>query len=284
MRHILVPVDFSDLSAAALRFAAGIRKCASASLSVVYADQFLPPPYFTTEYMPDVLSHFEHARELAASQLREFVESTIPDEAKDTESRVREGLPADAIRAAARDAGADLIVMGTHGRSGINRLMLGSVTERLVREAEIPVLAVRGDQPAARDLRFRHILAPVNDSPAAKSALAWALEMAACFGARLTVLHVQEPSAKGRIENLSEWTSGCARSGCAIEELIRKGDASEEVIRVARERETDLIVAGSSHRRFLESRVLGTNTIRILRHAPCPVLAVPQTASKSANS
>lgn len=275
MRHILAPVDFSDVSAAALRFAAGLSKCSKAQITALFADQFLPPPYFTAAELALFEEQFRESRDQAAARLRDFVDTTIPEAAAGVESRVIEGPPIDAILTAAQDLKADLIVMGSHGRGGINRLMLGSVTERTIRESDVPVLAVRGDQPGVRDFRIQHILCPVNDSAPARQALERALEMAACFGATLTAVHVHEPGKPAKIEDLAKWTCRFQRPGCTIEELVRKGDASEEVIELARQRNSDLIVVGASHRRFFEARVLSTNTVRILRHAPCPVLAVP---------
>jgi nucleotide-binding universal stress UspA family protein len=143
-RHILAPVDFSELSAHALRYAARLAKCSNARVTALYADLFQPPPYFTEGNLNQLVDQLRTAERQAEAHLRRFVAEEVPD-LEGVEVLVREGLPADAIRRAASDEHADLIVMGTHGRSGFNRLMLGSITERVLREATIPVLAVRGD-------------------------------------------------------------------------------------------------------------------------------------------
>jgi nucleotide-binding universal stress UspA family protein len=179
-------------------------------------------------------------------------------------------LPADAIRRAA--AGADLIVMGTHGRSGFNRLMLGSVTERVLRESEVPVLAVRGDADAQPQIR--HILCPVNDSDAARAALRKAAQLAACTGAVVTALHVKEPGAKDSIDNLCGWIPGELRPQCEIRELSTHGEVAREVIAMASELKVDLIVLGARHKAFFDTSVIGANTIRMVRHAHSPVLMV----------
>lgn len=269
-QQILCPVDFSELSALALRYAAKLAKCSGARLTAMYADLFLPPPYFTESSLEALRLQLQNSERQAEAYLREFVGATLGD-SEGADVRVEEGLPADAIRRAAARSPFDLIVMGTHGRSGINRLMLGSVTEHVLREASIPVLAVRGDVQA---LEVKHILCPVNDSSIALQALRTAAALAKCFGAALTVLHVREPGARDSIEELCSWIPDSARAGCTIREILAEGDVAREVIARASEMEAGLVVLGARHRRFFDTTVIGANTIRMLRHAPCPVLAV----------
>ena len=141
LNHILCPVDFSELSAVALRYAAELAKRLGAKLTVVYANTVPEPPYFTEGKLDDLARQFREAMHEAESALRRFVEKETELPA---EVRVMEGRPVDVILKAAEQAGADLIVMGTHGRGGINRLVVGSVTDRVLRQSPIPVLAVRG--------------------------------------------------------------------------------------------------------------------------------------------
>jgi len=269
-QQILCPVDFSELSALALRYAAKLAKCSGARLTAMYADPFLPPPYFTESGLEELRRQLQDSRRQAEAYLRKFVRATLGD-SDDVDVRVEEGLPADAIRRAAAGSPFDLIVMGTHGRSGINRLMLGSVTERVLREASVPVLAVRGD---TQSVEVKHILCPVNDSPIALQALRTAAGLARCFGAAVTVLHVREAGATDSIEDLCSWIPDSERAGCAIREITAEGDVAQAVIARASEINADLVVLGARHRRFFDATVIGATTIRMLRHAPCPVLAV----------
>ena len=140
--HILCPVDFSGLSAAALRYAATLARRLDARLTVVYANTFTAPPYFTESKLGELERQFRDSFHEAETALRRFVSKNIPD--AQAGALVVEGLPVDAIHKAVEEAGADLIVMGTHGRGGLNRLMLGSVTDRVLRESRVPVLTVRG--------------------------------------------------------------------------------------------------------------------------------------------
>jgi nucleotide-binding universal stress UspA family protein len=182
---------------------------------------------------------------------------------------VIEAAPAEAIRRSAEEAGADLVVMGTHGRSGFHRLMLGSVAERVLRESDVPVLTVRGGGPPVRN-----ILCPVNRSDAARGAFAAATELARLAGARLTALHVREPGAADSIEDLCAWLKPPQPVECQVRELDRAGEAAREILKLASEQACDLLVVGSQHRRFFDSTVIGSTTARVVRHAPCPVLTV----------
>ncbi len=163
--------------------------------------------------------------------------------------------------------------MGTHGRSGVNRLMLGSVAERVLRESEIPVLTVRGDAAAAVTPP-KTILCPVNNTPAAREALSMAAHLARCFDGNILALHVKEGRAGQGIGDLCAWVPDEIRSHCTIKELTREGDAAEEIVSLAKETPCDLLVIGARHRRFFDSTVLGSTTARVVRHAPCPVLTV----------
>jgi nucleotide-binding universal stress UspA family protein len=275
-QHILAPVDFSELSARALRYAARLAKCSNARVTALYADLFEPPPYFTEGSLNQLVDQFRMAKQQAEASLRRFVAAEVPD-LQGIEVLVHEGLPADAIRRAASDGRADLIVMGTHGRSGFNRLMLGSITERVLREATVPVLAVRGDW---KDREIRRIVCPVNDSELARRALAIATGLAKCLGATVTVLHVQEPGAQDYITDLCSWVPEEQRSMCSVKESSAGDDVAREVISLATESQADLLVLGARHRRFVDTTILGANTIRMLRHAPCPVLAVFGTGER----
>jgi nucleotide-binding universal stress UspA family protein len=270
-RHILAPVDFSPLSALGLRYAGALARCSRARLTVLFADRYEPPPYFTAGRVAAFEAQFREWADEARAQLQDFIAGTLGETASGAEALVVEALPADAIRSAVESGGADLVVMGTHGRSGFNRLMLGSVAERVLRESRVPVLTVRGD--TAAPVTIRRILCPVNDSPAARRALDTAMAMAACFDGAVTVAHVREAAAGGGIPDLCSWIPDAQRSRCEIQELDR-GNAAEEIVALASRLPCDLLVMGAQHRRFGDTTVIGATTARVVRHAPCPVLTV----------
>lgn len=269
IRHILVPVDFSELSASGLRYAVRLARCTDARVTALYADPFLPPPYFTERGIEGVEAGLRESRRQAQLSLAAFAAEHGGAEVQ--AAVVEEGLPADSILRHAAKSQTDLIVMGTHGRSGVSRIMLGSVTERVLREATVPVLAVRGD---GHPEQIRRILCPVNDTPEARRALALATRLARCLRAGVTVLHAREDTGAGAIEDLCAWVPEQDRAHCAVSQLESSGDVARDVIGAATGSQADLLVIGARHRRFFDATVLGANTVRMLRHAPCPVLAV----------
>jgi nucleotide-binding universal stress UspA family protein len=268
---ILVPVDFSEISAHALRTASLLAaRCGNAEIIAMYANRFEAPPYFTVGRLTELQSEFRESLQLAEESIGAFVRSTLGDNADSVQVRAMEALPADGIRQFAALKKADLIVMGTHGRSGLNRWMLGSVAERVLRESPVPVLTVRS---APRE-PLRQVLCPVHDTDLSRRALSFAAGISACFDANLTVLHVHEASGAGPVSDLCSWVPAEERSRCSIRELVRHGDAAEEIVKLATEEPYDLVVLGAARRRFFEGMVLGTTTLRTVRHAPCPVLTV----------
>lgn len=267
---ILCPVDFSETSANALRFAAQIAPCGGAKIIAAYANWFEAPPYFTESGMEDLKRQFQEASRDSERSLKAFVGSTLNEAADGIEIRVVEGSPADAIQKIAADVQAGLIVMGTHGRTGLNRWMLGSVAERVLRESPVPVLTVRSAPRGS----IRHILAPVNNTQLSRQVLNAATEIASCFGATVTALHVGEDHGQDSVVNLCEWVGAESRTRCNIRELVRHGDPAEEIVSLASESVCDLLVIGAAKRQFFEGNVLSRTTLRAVRHAPCPVLSI----------
>lgn len=279
-RQILCPVDFSELSAQGLRYAVAFAQCSDARLTVLYANPFLPPPYFTKTQVDKFEKEFRKSKHAAEKNLRRFVEGTLGLVSRTVQAVVVDALPVKAIHDAASEWKADLIVMGTHGRSGVNRFMLGSVAERVLRESEIPVLTVRGELKEKRPkISIQNILCPVNNSPVARKSLGFATQLAACFGSTVTVLHVQETDAKDSIADLCAWVPESQRAQCTLREMTREGEASAEIVALATELKCDLLVLGAQHRRFYDSTIIGTTTVRVVRHAPCPVLKVVRKES-----
>jgi nucleotide-binding universal stress UspA family protein len=142
IRTILHPTDFSDRSQHALHLACALARDHGASLVVLHAE---PTPYIGYSegaIPPDPGVLLEESKE----QLRRL---EVPDAGLRTERRFVEGDPAEEILRAAREAGADLIIMGTHGRTGLSRLLMGSVAEQVVRRADCPVLTVKAPFPVA---------------------------------------------------------------------------------------------------------------------------------------
>jgi nucleotide-binding universal stress UspA family protein len=269
-KTILCPVDFGELSAHALRHANLLAGCGDAKVVAIYANWFEAPAYFTAGRVENLQKQYREAFGEAERSLKAFVDLTLGESGGKVETRVVEALPADGIRDMAASTGADLIVMGTHGRSGLNRWMLGSVTERILRESPMPLLTVR----AAPRGPVRRILSPVDGTEASRNAFRLAAGLGACFGAEITALYVHETGSAPSVPDLCNLIPAESRQRCNIRGLVRHGDPAEEIVALASEEAFDLLVIGAPHRRFFEGLVLGTTTLRAVRHAPCPVLTV----------
>jgi len=193
---------------------------------------------------------------------------------------------------------ADLLVLGTHGRSGFQRLFLGSVTEKVIRKTTCPTLVVpprAPDVPAGSPIQFRRILCAVDFSESSLDALAHAINMAEEANAQLTVLHVvefplmlnveptmpavdlsrlREAAASDGRRKLEELIPEEARTYCTVDTAVVEGRAYREILRQATERQSDLIVMGVHGRGALDLLVFGSTTHHVIRASACPVLIV----------
>jgi nucleotide-binding universal stress UspA family protein len=211
---------------------------------------------------------------------------------------VYEGRVVAEILERARAWPADLLVMGTHGRGGFERWVLGSVTEKVLRKAPCPVLTVpppaSGLHPSGAVL-YRAIVCPVDFSDASLAALRHALKLAEESAAEITVLHViewlveDEPGARiagfdvpefrryleqDAREKLKGTVPEEARDWCRPREEVVGGRPWREILRVADERQADLVVMGVRGRHPVDIALFGSTTHHVVRGARCPVLVV----------
>lgn len=292
---ILCPIDFSDASIRALTYAAALAKWHGAQLHVVHvvpaADEGLVVAVDGGLVEPRRPASLEAtARELGR------VIDTVGATGAAPEVITEAGRTHELIVQRARADAADLIVMGTHGRSGFNRLLLGSVTEKVLRTAPCPVLTVPAAAPAmtAAAVAFRRILCPVDFSPSALEALQHALTLAREANGRVTVLHAleymdpEEPCehvdfdvrrhrqhfldhARARLHAL---VAAEDATWCEIDEVVAIGRAYKVVLEQAATASADLIVMGAQGTTGVELVLYGSNTQHVLRAATCPVLTV----------
>jgi nucleotide-binding universal stress UspA family protein len=190
--------------------------------------------------------------------------------------------------------GADLIVMGTHGRGGMAHVLLGSVAERVVRTAHCSVLTLR-DRP---DRAVRQVLVPTDFSATADAALDCAFVLAARLGAGLQLLHVVDDpflaegmaaeayiaeaptvrtamlrDAQARLKHRSSWPG----VDVTVHTEVVFGHNAKTIAEYAAMRNIDLIVMGTHGRTGVAHLLLGSVAERLVRTAPCPVLTVRQT-------
>ena len=141
MKKILVPVDFNPLAAAALRHAARLAQESGAALVVMYADTFEPPAEFTSEQAETLAASIVDSRRRTAEELERYAHEHVP-ETLAMQTEVREALPVEGILAAIDEHQPDLVVMGTHGRGALWRLMYGSVARAVLRATKVPVVTI----------------------------------------------------------------------------------------------------------------------------------------------
>ena len=290
IERILCPVDFSECSATAYRHArliAGRFRAALIVQHVVELDQH-PTLFYTLS--PGVEDFRKTLVSNGQNDLQHFVTTSS---GMQPECIVQDvfGSAADAILSLARERAISLIVLGTHGRRGIDRLMLGSVTERVLRYASCPVLAIRPPAPEsgkwdANDdaVEIRRILCCVDFSVSSKQAVKYALSLAEGYDAEVTLLHVLEDTSSSS-DIADETASTLAKlekllppgvgDSSRVHLAVRLGKPYQEILQLASETPSDLIVAGMPGRQTLERAVFGSTSWRVIQLSPCPVLAVP---------
>jgi len=294
IRRILCPTDFSELAKRALHQAVPIAKWYEASLTALHVLPSAVPVDGMFPYAPAPLAH-EGVRASVQRELEDFV---APARAAGitADTVVRDGAVPAALLELARSLPADLLVMGTHGQRGLERLVLGSVTEAVLRKAPCPVLTVAPEERIfSGPAPFKRILYATDFSPAADHALGYALSLAEEAQGALILVHVMDGptlavTASGLPVNLSRVTADLARDAqerlrhavspqarlwCEAEELVAYGRPADEIVRLAREREAQVIVMGVHGRNALDLMLFGSTTHHVIRNAPCPVLTIP---------
>ncbi|HET7221463.1 MAG TPA: universal stress protein [Vicinamibacterales bacterium] len=288
IKNVFCPVDFSTCSAHALDHAGAIARWYQAKLTLLYVFPNLP----AVDLPPIVLSDQE--RERLSSDLKEFARRV---QGVDIDVHVREAPDVHSeINAMAEHCHADLLVLGSHGRSGLNRLLLGSVTERVIRKPPCPTMVVpeaaAGHDPS-QPVRFQRILCPVDFSAPSTRALAYATALAEEADARLLALHVIEIPPEWRersvaahvnvdqvraaaeaasLRRLRAMIPEEARTYCTVETAVEEGAAYKQILKVAQDRTIDLIVMGTHGHGMLNAMLSGSTTARVVRAATCPVI------------
>lgn len=195
----------------------------------------------------------------------------------------RGGEPASRIVSYASEVEAGALCMGTHGRRGMRRLVLGSVTETVIRRARSPVLTVRRGVPGWPDVGPRLVLAAVDLSPMMEPALAWAGLVAAASGAGLRAVHVVTSPAGAAVsakrQRLHRAFEELDITGVELETEMLAGDPADRIAGAAEGAEADLVVAATHGRSGPSRLVLGSVSESLVRRAPCPVLTVSDPRS-----
>ncbi|QZP38673.1 universal stress protein [Halobaculum magnesiiphilum] len=293
---VVVATDGSEPAAAAVETGLSLATALGARLHACT----VVDPFAIGQRLPDLRAAREEADERVAAIAERAREAGV-----DAEPVVREGTPHRELSAYVDDVDANLFVIGTHGRGGARRALLGSVAEKLVRTVEVPVLVVHGNDRPGDDgpnwTDAAEIVLATDGSDAAAPAERTGVALSEALGARLTAVSVVDES--GTVANvgggmLTEETIAAVRralderAGDAVERVVERtreagaeaagevigGEPSRAICGYASDADADLIVVGTHGRGGIRRIVLGSVAERVIRCADRPVLVVPAAA------
>lgn len=281
IQNILFATDFSRCSEVALQFAVFVAERYEAKLLMVhvisesvYTD--VPPEILAeakTRITADAQAKLQWSRQLAKALKADIL--------------LENGPVADTLLAISESRAIDLLVVGTRGHRRIQRLLLGSVAEKLSRQARCPVLVVPESALIyGSEISFNTILCPTNFSDRSKAALKEAWEMAKIFSARILLLHVVEDSTASRAERIQQRTnveeklsrlSSSVSDGAVspeIELTVEFGPIAQSITRVAAERGASLVVLSIERNKPVLAHLPPTITYSVAQQVSCPVLTI----------
>jgi len=291
---ILCATDFSDFSNHTVGYGVALAKEFGARLIICHVIDLSSVAIYG-EFQLDPVGQQNRIMEDANVQL----EALAGDQPVTWEPLISVGKPADEISRAVEEQNIDLVITATRGRSGFKRLILGSVTERLMRTLTCPLLVVRSPEnefvtPAEQKFQLKKILVGCDFSPDSGRAFDHGLSLAQEFQAELHLAHVIEPPVQPNllieetfvsgeihedynnqlIQKLNDMVPREAANWCTPQTSIMEGQPYDELIKYADTRDIDMIVLGVRGHGLVKTLFLGSTTDRVIRDSPCPVLSV----------
>lgn len=293
-KNILCATDFSDFSNHTISYGVALAKEFEARLFVSHVIDLSSVAIYG-EFQLDPIGQQNRIMEDAETQLKELT----GDQTVRWEPLITVGKPADEISRAVEEKDIDLVIAATRGRSGLKRIILGSVTERLMRTLTCPLLVVNSPEhkfvsAANQEIKLKKILVGCDFSPDSGQALNHALSLAQEFQAELHLAHVIEPPAQPGLhkvdtpvseeiqqdyrdlltQKLKEMVPEEARYWCTPQTSLLEGQPYEKIVSYAETEDIDMIVLGVRGHGLVKTLFLGSTTDRVVRRAPCPVLSV----------
>jgi nucleotide-binding universal stress UspA family protein len=282
---LLVGFDDSPASRAALLEAAYWVKKHGGELALVHA------VFFDTEEFGIAPEQLEKRAALGRRLCTAGVESVGVEPGVPARSIICEGEPPEVLLDTAESMDADLLVLGTYGRRGLRRMLMGSVTAQVIGKTRADVLVVHRPCQDCRGA-YRSLLVPYDGSAFSRAALGRACELAKADGARVTVLYaipryeemvgfLRTEGINARLaEEADKIVAGAARIGAergvTVETSVAEGAAADRIVEAVKQSGFDLVVMGSHGHRGMERALLGSTTERVIVNAPCPVLVVKE--------
>jgi nucleotide-binding universal stress UspA family protein len=298
--HILCPTDLSEASTHAIELATTLARWYKGRITAqyVYTPLVTSIPTLPTTTPSASQADIQRAHDQTAASFRKAL-----DEGVKVDVTVDLGRPEIEILERAKSLPADMIVMGTHGASGFERLVLGSVAEKVLRKAPCPVLTVPPRAQSTAVLPFKRVLCAVDFSEASLAGFQLGSSIARQARAELTLVVVlewpwKEPPApsldempsdqaaalaeyrryleSGAIKRLESIVPEAVRTDCSLQIVIRHGKPYVEILGVADEQRVNLIVIGVRGRNPIDLALLGSTANHVVRSATCPVLTLRQ--------
>jgi len=291
--RILCPVDFSEASTHAIEHAVAIGRWYDGTITALHVLEpwagFEPPILFAERgNLATLRADRAHIGTLLTSSLQPAAAAHVP-----FTTRIEQGNPAEAVLKCATELPADVIVMGSHGRGGFERLILGSVAEKVLHHAPCPVLTVPPKSATPARLPFMRLLCAVDFSDPSLQALHVALSMAEESDSELIVLHAIEwpddetflaesldtPDTRRHLEQralerLDALIPDEARVWCRPSAKVAVGRAYRQIVSEANAVSADLIVIGVQGRSAVNLALFGSTANQVVRRATCPVLTI----------
>ncbi len=306
---IIVPLDGSELSEQALPYAQMVAKSLSAPIELVQAYDLLPTTLLGTRGNREATAHLEQASQVRAEVSLAPARRRLEEAGLAVSSVTQRGSAADVISAQASSDPSSLVVMSTHGRGGISRWVMGSVTDKVLHTIPNPMLIVRANVmgPASPETSLQSVVVPLDGSPRSELSLPHAISMAATLSASITVLRVtpseehyrQELSAvtpelgaipdlellapgdliaedkadvAAYLEDVSNRMAIDHAHGVVAEQVVRDNIAQTIIDRASAQ--PSLVVMSTHGRSGLGRMTLGSVTDRVIRHSNVPVLVI----------
>lgn len=287
---ILLATDFSEPARLVVPYALMLASSLNLGLTLLHV---VKAPPGSEEWSPAKRRSIDSLKTSALLELARLARHAQEKKVA-VDHRLAVGVPADAILKEAEDVDARLIVVGTHGRTGLDRLRLGSVAETVLTKAPWPVLtgcAAGGSSAPAKASRaaVSRLLVAVDFSASSRAAFRFAVLLAKRWRAKIVMVHVAEPSgisrpksvqsdesSRGRIERRFERLISACRAGQMVgDKIVLQGDDPvEAILDQAKRVNAGVLVMGTSGRRGLNLLLLGSVARSVVRKAACPVLVV----------
>jgi nucleotide-binding universal stress UspA family protein len=292
IHRILYATDLSPASGPAWDEARRLGRLFGAEVLVLHV--VAPPPVFPVEgYIPpQVYEDLLKSARRDAQERFDALLGSVAGSGLDVRIRLEEGPPARRILEVATQEAVDLLVVGTHGRTGLERLVLGSVADRMVRQATCPVFTVRSAPDNGPRGEIRRLCYATDFSPTARAAWPWVVALASATGASVDLVHVTfQPVAdrhmsaesigrmadllreQGRIE-AERFLEKSTLTRERVEVHLPQGVPGEQIVHRAQAQAADLVVMGTHGWSGIVRWMLGSVAHHVIQAAPCPVLTV----------